>query len=206
MSLGFHVPGYEFVPSHNSHQKSHLWLKTPYALTSHRQSRPRQQSMAIEVCTACSRPAPRPVLICTRCDEGVDKNGDAAYTVYCEKACRTKDEKSHQQSCKHSNIRKQLYRSGDLLQAIFYKFRDASFDKDVKELSKKNGMLHAKECFPQGDGRLFRFPRDRDSGSEDAAMRLTFSACTHACAYMYELGEMLFRGRFQGTRRSSSFD
>ncbi|KAK4501679.1 hypothetical protein PRZ48_007488 [Zasmidium cellare] len=146
-----------------------------------------------ELCSVCDKPAPRPVLICTQCGEGVDVNGAPTATAYCEVSCRTKDIENHQKACKDANIRKQLYRAGDLLQAIFCKFREASFDQDIKQSTKSDGVLHIEESFPQGDGRLFRFPHLLVEDPEDVAALLTFSACIHSCAYMYELSQMLLQ-------------
>lgn len=151
--------------------------------------------MTIETCVGCGITAPLPVSVCKRCKEGFDENGNPAFVVYCETVCCIRDENNHERLCKDSNTRKQLYRAGNLLQAMFLKFREATYDVKLVKAVKKGEMLHVYEggYTAAESGPLYDFPQNLASGRKDQAKLLTFCACEDAVAFIHELSEILLK-------------
>ena len=73
--------------------------------------------MADETCSRCEKPAPRPVLACLVCVDGLDEDGDSDRTYYCSTRCQFADRKDHTKLCADTNIRKQIFRAGAILMA-----------------------------------------------------------------------------------------
>ncbi|KAK3681936.1 hypothetical protein LTR37_020732 [Vermiconidia calcicola] len=134
---------------------------------------------------------------CSKCSEGVDKDGNAAPTFYCGRECQAADYKDHSKGpCKAANARKQLYRGALLLQDLFYAYREIAFDLDMINVEVKNGRLHVRErAFDAAhSGPLFRFPNHLVACPKDKAALLTFGACGDGPGQMYELIKKVFQG------------
>ncbi|OQO11172.1 hypothetical protein B0A48_05428 [Cryoendolithus antarcticus] len=67
-------------------------------------------------CTVCKGSAKHR---CSRRSEGVDVDGHPTSTWYCGTECQKAHWSIHKTECKSVNLRKHLYRAGDILQATF---------------------------------------------------------------------------------------
>lgn len=94
-------------------------------------------------CDHCGRPVPLPVLICCNCGEGVNKLGHPDTTAYCSNNCRLLNREAHQKGCNDKNVRKQIYRAGELLQEAFHGWRYQVFDLHVVAIQRKQNGIHA---------------------------------------------------------------
>lgn len=198
LSTGLRLENSEFRP----HSVDYISTSSLLAAQVFEHCIARPHTMATEICCVCSKVAPRPVLICMKCSEGVDKHGIASPTYCCEKSCRERGKKEHERLCKHMNVRKQIYRAGELLQAIFYQFREAAFDMRIKRVVKSQlGSLLVSEERYTDDRILFRFPHEMIPDAKDKAKLLTMQACTDGCAFMLELSKALLRGESHSFNR-----
>jgi hypothetical protein len=92
-------------------------------------------------CHLCGRETTK---ICGNCAEGVDSDGNASQTYYCSKECQTEDFDTHvDHACLFSNARKQLYRGAEVLQELFFTFRQNIFENNIeKTVTDEDGKLH----------------------------------------------------------------
>jgi len=82
----------------------------------------------LELCTSCGNIADR---CCSSCIEGLDRYGNPSSTWYCSEICELGHAQEHIRGCDAANYRKQLYRTGAVLQEMFYSARHCRswFDK-----------------------------------------------------------------------------
>lgn len=145
--------------------------------------------MVSTFCSLCNRAAPRPVLICPECPE--------TPTYYCDTQCRDRDQVNHQKDC-NDPTRKLIYRAGDLLQKIFFTFRETAFDTAISRVEKDGDVLRVHEDENQANprrGPLFRFPGHLVPVSSDKEKLLSSVSCTDAVAYTLELSKILLEGK-----------
>lgn len=145
-------------------------------------------------CAHCGKDAKQ---CCSRCNEGVNVDGITSPTYYCGKECQTADYPAHKKICSNANARKQLYRGGEVLQQVFYAYREAAFDFVFSNLKKiEDGRLHIEEpTHVEGSGPLYRFPGHLVDNQQDKAALLTFLACTDGVGYMFELTKKVVDGK-----------
>lgn len=154
--------------------------------------------MADETCSRCGSPAPRPLLACLDCVDGLDKNGDLNRTYYCTSVCQIFNIKAHAEVCADKNVHKQIYRAGEILQAIFYHFREAAFDIKIKKIEKRKGKLHMYEHYYKsnlGDSIHFRLPVHLLSDPKDKAAVLTYMTCNEASSFLWEISKEMLKGK-----------
>ncbi|KAF2485490.1 hypothetical protein BDY17DRAFT_104693 [Neohortaea acidophila] len=143
-------------------------------------------------CAVCKVPTSKH---CKRCAEGVDVDGALAQTFYCSITCQTADFPTHKAVCRSANDRKQLYRGGELLQKVFYAFREVAFDLEICDIKKTGNDIHFYDpATGLKKGPLFPFPNNDSLTTDDKHAILTFSACGDGLAYMHELIEKVMEG------------
>jgi len=135
-------------------------------------------------CVICSKPA---TLRCPSCIDGVDYNGHPFAIHYCSVPCLESDLPTHEQNCKIANNHKQLYRTGELLQQLFYVYREKGFDIDVALVAESGGKMHVYEAPPVKGKALVPFPHVRFPKSEDKLAMLAWFACAESLALTHEL-------------------
>jgi len=144
-------------------------------------------------CAACGTPA---TTRCTGCTEGLDPKGDLCPTYYCAKACQVAHWDHHKRQCKLANARKQLYRGGELLQTIFYKYRGQFFDLKIDKIHKPEDTdtIFATETRKQKGEFLFPFPVSLVKDERDKKALLAWSACEYGVVYLFNLVQHVVRG------------
>ncbi|GIZ47812.1 hypothetical protein CKM354_001089400 [Cercospora kikuchii] len=147
-------------------------------------------------CATCGKPPPRPTLVCGDCSEGVDIIDRKRWTPYCTALCRQHDRTTHQKQCDKANRRKQIYRAGQLLQTIFYQFRNLSFDLKIAEVQSNDNLLiiydaefSKKESMMPDD-----LPEGLSVNNKDGRTLLSYQACSEACIHFYKLSKKLLMG------------
>lgn len=156
--------------------------------------------MADETCSLCEKPAPRPVLACLDCVDGLDEDGDPDRTYYCSTRCQFADKKDHTKLCADTNIRKQIFRAGAVLMAALYQYRSVAYDMKIEKVVKSpyNELILFEGDYDdcnQGDDLLFEFPDHLVKDPFDAAAMLTYMACQDAFNFLYELSRDLLQGK-----------
>lgn len=93
------------------------------------------------------------------------------------------------------NNRKALYRAGEILQEVFYMWREIAFDIFIKSTWKTaDGTLcFHEDHYPPGIS-LFRFPNDKFSNLKDKQKMLSYAACTDAQGHLFQLCQKLLEG------------
>ncbi|EME82146.1 uncharacterized protein MYCFIDRAFT_197348 [Pseudocercospora fijiensis CIRAD86] len=147
-------------------------------------------------CNACAKPTPLPVLICFKCSEGKSPEGESTYTKYCSIRCRTAHQGQHAQHCKNQNIRRAIYRAGELLQSALYQMRLLAFDLKIDSVEKKDDVLYFKDGEYKGGKEFpfYAFPGDVVKDPGDAKALLSYSFCNDAPVFLNFLAEKALKG------------
>ncbi|KAK4501680.1 hypothetical protein PRZ48_007489 [Zasmidium cellare] len=135
-------------------------------------------------CSVCDTPAPQPVLICLQCPE--------TPTYYCDTRCRDRDRIPHQKNC-NNPVRKAIYRAGDLLQSIFYTFREALYDTSVAHVRRNGDVLRIHLNPNPAQVLLHRFPNHLNLSQSDKEQLLSVLSCTDSVAYTCDLSKRLLK-------------
>lgn len=158
---------------------------------------PHYETASSKTCSNCGGP---PSQRCAGCAEGVDKRGNHAPTFYCSKECQKKHWKgAHKTACKAANERKQLFRAGQILQAVFNASRRLTwYDKieEVKwrtEAGEKRLMVRVDNF--RNVGELAPFPDKLIPDEQAKQVLLTHRVGLEAVMTMSDLVKNLLEGK-----------
>lgn len=138
-------------------------------------------------CTACLKSSPLPALICFGCSEGRDVQGRVQHSIYCSTGCAARDAEGHRDVCEKRNIRKQLFRAGELLHAVLYTFRRRTFDLNIARIEKRSDVLYihdGKYSNSQVHSPFFALSDKMVATQEDLQAILSFQICGDAVAWL----------------------
>ncbi len=121
-------------------------------------------------------------------------NKEPAKTFYCNSACQTADWTHHKQACKLLFARKLLYRVGDIVQRIFYVYREHTFNINITEVDKNEDTMYLYEG-KYGREILSPFPYHLFQSEEDKHAALTYCNCAVAVAFMLKIIEGFLKGK-----------
>lgn len=163
-----------------------------------------QQSKPNEVnsdpCTTCAQACPKPILICTECADGTDQHGTATTTIYCDTKCRAADTK-HAKLCAVKNQQKELHRSGEILQAIWFIWREVAFDMKLSHIEKKKAasgedllFFHEGDYTDHNEGPLYPLPALANMDEKDKQAVITLNSCGDAMGFLHGLSKKLLAG------------
>lgn len=139
------------------------------------------QHRAGHSCALCGKEATN---FCGACQNTHDLGtGKSSSTWYCGLQCQKCDWSQHKALCKASVARKVLYRAADTAQAMFYVFREITFDKLIVKVERAKGELRLFEGLYQ-DEILVPFPASLIKDENEKKAVLTYLACGDACGYM----------------------
>jgi hypothetical protein len=160
-----------------------------------------------EQCAACTKPPLGQSLTCPSCVDGVDENGEPTSTIYCDEKCRNADAQKHASECNAKNELKEVYRAGEILQAVFYVWRETGFDLKIARVRKTNssgkallvvreGNYHTSDSKPYGsEGPFFKFPALPNLDEQDKGAILSLSSCGDAMGHLLTLHKKLLAGK-----------
>jgi len=157
-------------------------------------------STSTNACTRCQKPA---TLRCTACKDTPDRENKTESIYYCTSDCQKSDWKSHKKSCLRLRNRKTLYRAADLLQEIFYVYRERVFDKKVVKLEEKDGKLFVHHEAHEFEGIirtptdiLVPFPSSICRSVEDRHAVAAHLFCSDAVAWMHDIIKYMLEGEY----------
>jgi hypothetical protein len=139
------------------------------------------------LCAHCQKPAK---LFCSACSDAPSPHTQKRY--YCSETCQKSDRENHKTECKHLQALKELYRAGDLLQDVFYMYKERTFATIFTKIEKKDGKLvfSEEEQMPKVSqvDYLHPFPEmDVIPEMKDRRALLTYLAGPDAVGYMHDV-------------------
>ena len=142
-------------------------------------------------CAVCEKAT---TSFCTGCRHGLDHYGKpVTSTYYSTKDCQTVDRKKHKAGCNNARQRQALYRSGEMIQELFYEYRRFTFEIDIQKVESGNdGKLHVHQG--KGTDILFDFPEAQFSNDEDRKAMLAWNFCAEGTIRMDSLVKKAFKG------------
>lgn len=148
-----------------------------------------------DLCARCGLDATDSILLCPDCIEGRDINGTPTITRYCRTHCLETDH-NHAAECEARNIRKQLYRAGEMLQSVFFIWREIAFHRNIYRVQRFGDEICLWQ-FPGGESRppFYAFPHHTCHDEEEVKALLSFMGCNHAPQMVFELSKKLLAGK-----------
>lgn len=97
------------------------------------------QTASSGICATCSQPA---TTHCAGCAD-TQHTGTQRVTLYCSKACQTKDWSKHKPACQSAQVRKKLFRAAELIQETFFALKFEILDFNVTKVERAaDGKIH----------------------------------------------------------------
>ncbi|KAL8635448.1 MAG: hypothetical protein Q9228_007059 [Teloschistes exilis] len=147
-----------------------------------------------ESCDHCGQPA---ALCCSGCVESPTLGGiSPPRTFYCSPKCQRAAWDIHKKICSTLSARKRVYRAGNMIQKIFYAYRERAFEKMFTKIEVEGDTMYMYEGEYGEDQYLVPFPHDLFSSEEDKWAAFTFHACSDAVAFMCHLLKMFLKGLY----------
>ena len=128
-------------------------------------------------------------LSCKKCFEGVDANGKGIPVHFlCSGECTKANLDVHKKTCEHAGQLKKLYRGGSLLKKVFYTWREAMFDANIKKVEVVDDKLifYCADIEADESG-LYPFPTKLISDAKHKKALMCFEASGDGVAYLFEL-------------------
>ena len=142
-------------------------------------------------CAHCCKPATQTCKGCTGAPDIGD--GTSLKTFYCNATCQKAHWREHELACSRLSDRKQLYRAGEILQKVFYGYREVVFEKLIDKVEREGLNLHCYEG--QYEWRiLVPFPATLFPNQRDREAILTYRACNDAFAFLHTMIKAFFKG------------
>jgi hypothetical protein len=112
--------------------------------------------------------------------------------------CQTADWKAHKTTCRRLKTRKSFYRAGELLQEVFYLYREKLFDKLIDRIEHRDGKMYIHEgrysqLLTEYD-RLVPFPTSLCQDSQDKKALLAHISCDDAVAWLGDITKHILEG------------
>ena len=147
-------------------------------------------------CAQCGKPANNR---CKGCLEGVNPDGtEAPATFYCGKNCQIKHRPEHKVECRSRKDRKCLYRAGELLHALFMRYREVTLHGAYSKVEKtSDGKIHVYDKSLATDHDPHRpVPTTSGMTSEDRHVVLSMAASIEVPMLMLEIVNKALKGTF----------
>jgi hypothetical protein len=155
-----------------------------------------QTSTPTEACAYCHVKIAK-ALKCGGCSSQLGSENHVS-TFYCKKECQVADWKVHKKDCKAHQTRQILYRAGYLLQDMFYRYREAMFDRYlVRKETKGDTTFLYEGWYPHVTSQmdmLIPFPHELVTTDEEKKALLAHLACTDAVGWMHDIVKHFLKG------------
>jgi hypothetical protein len=153
-----------------------------------------------DLCARCGLDATDSILLCPHCIEGREIDGTPTITRYCRTHCLENDH-NHATECEARNIRKRLYRAGEILQSVFFIWREIAFHRNIYRVQRFGDEIclwqrpGGRVAEGESIGPFFDFPHHICHDDEEKKALLSWMACNNAPQMMFALSEILLRGK-----------
>jgi hypothetical protein len=139
-------------------------------------------------CAHCHKHASRR---CVACKDSPRIDNRTESTWYCTTECQKADWDAHKNLCRNLRVRRDLYRAGDLLQDIFYLYREKLFDLLIERIELRDGKSYVHEGhYPPHLTEyesLIPFPESLCQDPLDKKAPLAHISCDDAVAWMADI-------------------
>lgn len=162
--------------------------------------------MTESICACCGKDLPNNPTVCPRCDEVPTELESYTEGLWCNEYCKDRDAKKHAPRCRERTQLRSFLRAANLLQDLFFVFREASFSRPITSVSFENmhtpgGPTNDVLSFQQAgyndvapirpDSPVYRLPECLSGESENVKQYrqsiLAFLCCDESLIWMYRL-------------------
>ncbi|KAL8690945.1 MAG: hypothetical protein Q9218_003721 [Villophora microphyllina] len=145
-----------------------------------------------DLCSYCAKPA---ITACRGCvNAPAFDDNHPPKTFYCNSVCQKADWTKHNVTCKVLCVRKQVYRAGDVIQRVFYTYRERLFEIPITKVEKEHHRMYLYEGQYADNQFLVLFPHHLFSSEDDKNRALAYNACTDSTAFMHYLVKAFLEG------------
>jgi hypothetical protein len=127
---------------------------------------------------------------CSRCNEPTTQKCAACKsTYYCGSECQTKDWKDHKKNCKDLVMGKIIQRAGKIMQKLYLRFREDTFDACITKVVDKGNILEVYDDIKfstRKNGWFAPFPHHLIKNERNKAAVLTAMCCNEPYAYFHD--------------------
>jgi len=157
----------------------------------------------ISICARCQKPA---TLSCVGCQDAPPVSSQVNSIFYCSVACSEADKDEHKAVCEHLQVRQLFYRAGDILQEVFYIYKEKIFLNNIVSVEvMQNGDIGLKMDNMDNKTQMAKMPTfvelvqkfpGKKCGSRGARKAvLTYGAGSDAVAWMHDLVKYSLDGK-----------
>ena len=147
----------------------------------------------LHACAHCHEHATQ---ICKGCKDAPDGNTltGVVTTWYCGAKCQKNDWGRHNAFCKKAQLRRKVYRAGNIAQHVFYIFSRITNMIAIDRIDKAGGtwFLHFPKQY-EGKSQLIPFPPSCAQSEEEQKALLSHQKCNTGLSFLHGLLRTLFQ-------------
>ncbi|KAE9380047.1 hypothetical protein N431DRAFT_315648, partial [Stipitochalara longipes BDJ] len=153
-------------------------------------------------CSRCQKPATLP---CVDCQDAPTLDSQFHSAIYCDINCYEAEKDKHKATCEQLQVRKLFYRAGDILQEVFYIYKEKIFLMKILSVKvMENGDINLKmdnmdnmtqiSMMPTFAELFQKFPGNKCGSRGARKAVLTFGSGTDAVAWMHDMVKHMLKG------------
>ncbi|KAF2255333.1 hypothetical protein BU26DRAFT_154018 [Trematosphaeria pertusa] len=131
---------------------------------------------------------------CSHCGKTASlKCGHCKASWYCDVSCQKAHWSEHKPACKEADLDRTIHRAGQLLQDVFFLFREQLFDESIESIEDTGDTLFLRDR-PRKPGTLIPFPHHLVRDEKEKKMVLSTLVCHEPIGYFHDLFIQMLKG------------
>lgn len=133
---------------------------------------------------------------CSHCGKTASlKCGHCKASWYCDVSCQKAHWSEHKPACKEADLDRTIHRAGQLLQDVFFLFREQLFDESIESIEDTGDTLFLRDR-PRKPGTLIPFPHHLVRDEKEKKMVLSTLVCHEPIGYFHDLFIQMLKGEW----------